>query len=211
MSVEELKESIDKYEKQLGFKSLPDSAKEKIQSKLESAKSELAKLESSAKKEIKKDVEKAEPKKTEKKESEKKTAKKPFPKKSKKAEKKQEPEKKSASKLTMEDCVDVLKKYKQDREKKKKSQKKSRSRSTSTRVASNVVQAIDTAIDSVPASDISANPDVEINKFKRLKKAGEEFLSAFKSVLGDDYSRVDIKKEFEEVDKLINELIKKYK
>lgn len=112
--------------------------------------------------------------------------------------------------LTVEDCEELIKKFKSDRNKSRRSSKKSRSRSTSTRVAANIAQGIETAIDSIPAAEIAESPRAAISKMERLKKAGQEFLESFKAVLGDEYSQIDIKKAMKEVQELIDGLEKKY-
>ena len=112
--------------------------------------------------------------------------------------------------LSVEDCRQVLEEWEKKREKAKKSQKKSNRRSVSTRVAANAVQGVETAVRSVPAEEIAANPDAFVKKVERLKKAAKEFMDAFKAVLGDEYDRTDINEEFADLDKMIKDLIKKY-
>ncbi len=164
-SSEEIKAEIEKLEKKLKNPIIDKSAKETIREKLESVKKELSGIEgkkSNAKKssagEKTKEVE--------------------SPKSSKKSAAKEDEETVviNGKKLSVEDCTQILKEYSTSRKKAKQSKKKSLKRSTATRVAANVVQAIDTAIESVPSLEISENPTREINKFKKLKETGEEFL-----------------------------------
>lgn len=112
--------------------------------------------------------------------------------------------------LSVEDCKEVLEEWEKRRKKAKASQKKSNRRSVSTRVAANAVQGVETAVNSVPAEEIAENPEAFIKKVERLKKAAKEFLDAFKAVLGDEYSSTDINEEFEDLDTLIKDLMKKY-
>jgi len=223
--VSEIKTEIERLDKKLKNPIIDDNAKKAIKAKLDAAKAELKSLESGSEKTVKKDVEsvakkvKAVAKKVEEAPKKKEVAKKPVAKKPVAKKTTTSVAKKESSptvmvngkKLSVEDCKEVLQEWNKSRKKAKSSSKKSRSRSTSTKVSANVVHAIETAIESVPAIEISENPTREINKFKRLVQSGEEFLKAFKAVLGDEYNTIDIKKEFDDVDKLIKSLIKKYK
>jgi DNA repair exonuclease SbcCD ATPase subunit len=212
--VNEVKVDIERLEKKIKNPIIDDNAKKALREKLQKAKSELeslsGKTKATAKKEVKKVAEKVEAvAKTVKKEVVKKASKKTT---TSVAKKESSPTVMvNGKKLSVEDCKEVLQEWNKRRKKAKSSSKKSRSRSTSTKVSANVVHAIETAIESVPAIEISENPTREINKFKRLVQSGEEFLKAFKAVLGDEYNTIDIKKEFDDVDKLIKSLIKKYK
>ncbi len=207
---EEIKSDIEKLEKKLKNPIINESAKESIREKLETVKKELSDTEDKKPKTSKKSSVKSVEDKPEKKSKD--SA--PVKKQDKKAVAKKEDSKTvtiNGKTLSTEDCTEILKEYSTARKKAKKSIKKSRSRSTATRVAANVAHAIETAIKSVPPEEISLHPLRETGKFRRLKETGEEFLKAFKSVIGDEYNTVDIKKEFDDVDKLINNLYKKHK
>ena len=117
---------------------------------------------------------------------------------------------KTISKKDADWCEKLLAAWKEKRKKAKDSTKRSGKRTPMQQVVSNVGHAVAVAIDNTPAADIQQRPTTVINKFERLKKSAENFLKSFKDVLGDDFSNAQIQKEFAEVEKLINQIKKKY-
>ena len=107
-------------------------------------------------------------------------------------------------------CDELLKRFNDRREAAKKSQRKAKTTPVFTKISSDVVDAVEKAINNVDANDIKGDPKINIAKFEVLKTAAENFLKAFKSVLGDDYSTKDSEKEIKELEDLISKLENKY-
>ena len=204
-TIDELKAEIAKKEKVLGNAFLPDPIKNKAKQDIDKLKKELKGLDDESKGEKKEEKKKKAPKTQ-----------------SKKAKKEKAPAKPKAKRtITFEGeeidedeadyCEKLLKAWKTRREKAKKSAKKHRTRSVTSKIATDISQAVEKGVESVPAKEIADNPEKAISKFERLEKAALEFLDAFKSILGDKFKKKDAKKEFGDVEKMITDIKKKFK
>lgn len=151
-----------------------------------------------------------------KKQLEKSGGKSPKPKKSPKEKKVKKPAKpvvtykhkgKSIKELSKLECDELIKEIKARRESAAKSSNKSKSKPVIEKVAGNVAKAVKQAVENVPANEIDK---AEINKFKRIEKAAEAFVTEMKSILGDDFNKKAVKDEFAEITSLIEKLRKKY-
>ncbi len=78
-------------------------------------------------------------------------------------------------------------------------------------ITSKVKDAVSKAMHSVSAESIAKNPKQIIGKFQRLESKAIAFLDAFKDVLGSDFKKSEISKDFGDIDAAIKNLIKKYK
>lgn len=78
-------------------------------------------------------------------------------------------------------------------------------------ITANVKNAVSKAMHSVSAESIAKNPKQIISKFQRLETKAIAFLDAFKDVLGSDFKKSEISKDFGDIDAAIKNLIKKYK
>jgi len=190
-------EAIDKLKKAIASPATPENFKETMRKK-------LAELEG-----VKETVTKVE-----------KVVKKAAKKKKAKGKKQKEPTKyvKGATIVTAKrdgdveepGCDELLKRFNDRREAAKKAQRKAKTTPVFTKISSDVVDAVEKAINNVDASDIKDAPKATINKFEALKTAAENFLKAFKSVLGEDYKAKDSEKEIKELEDLISKLGSKY-
>lgn len=109
------------------------------------------------------------------------------------------------------DCDTLLKQFRARRRKAKEVQAKRKTTPVFRKIASDVVDAVEKAIKNVPAKTIKESPKETIKKFGMLKKSAEQFLSAFRGILGKEYARSEAEKELSELKSLIDKLIKKYK
>jgi hypothetical protein len=109
------------------------------------------------------------------------------------------------------DCDTLLKQFRARRRKAKEVQAKRKTTPVFRKIASDVVDAVEKAIKNVPAKTIKESPKETIKKFGLLKKSAEQFLSAFRGILGKEYARSEAEKELNELKTLIDKLIKKYK
>ncbi len=107
-------------------------------------------------------------------------------------------------------CDELLKRYEERRAASKASQKKAKTTSVFTKIAGDVADAVSKAIKNTSAEDIKDAPKATINKFDTLKTAAENFLKAFKSVLGEDYKASESDPEIKELETLIGKLETKY-
>ncbi len=130
-----------------------------------------------------------------------------------KAKKKQSPvvtykhKGKSIKELSKLECDELIKEVQARRDAAAKSSNKSKSKPVIEKVAGNVAKAVKQAVENVPVKDIDKT---EINKFKRIEKAAEAFVTEMKSILGADFDKESVKDEFAEITKLIEALRKKY-
>jgi len=109
------------------------------------------------------------------------------------------------------DCDTLLSQFRARRKKAKESQAKRKTTPVFRKIASDVVDAVEKAIKNVPAKTIKESPKETIKKFGMLKKSAEQFLSAFRTILGKEYARSEADKELNELKSLIDKLVKKYK
>lgn len=109
------------------------------------------------------------------------------------------------------DCDTLLLQFRARRKKAKESQAKRKTTPVFRKIASDVVDAVEKAIKNVPAKTIKESPKETIKKFGMLKKSAEQFLSAFRTILGKEYARSEADKELNELKSLIDKLVKKYK
>jgi hypothetical protein len=109
------------------------------------------------------------------------------------------------------DCDTLLLQFRARRKKAKESQAKRKTTPVFRKIASDVVDAVEKAIKNVPAKTIKESPKETIKKFGMLKKSAEQFLSAFRTILGKEYARSEADKELSELKSLIDKLVKKYK
>jgi len=107
-------------------------------------------------------------------------------------------------------CENLIKAYEKRKTDRKKSAGKRKTKPVTQRVAANVASAVMKGIKTIPTKDIAKNPAAEIKKMERLEKAGKEFLSAYKDILGDTVTQKEIKEEFDGLDTIIENIKKKF-
>ena len=76
-------------------------------------------------------------------------------------------------------------------------------------ITSKVGDALEMAAKIIPQSKIKKNPKEFLAKFMRLERSAQRFLEDFKSILGNEFKKGDISKEFGEVENTIKKLISK--
>jgi hypothetical protein len=108
------------------------------------------------------------------------------------------------------DCDELLKRWRERRQKAKDMGKKRRTKPVFTKISEGVVSAVEKAIKNVPKADIKAQPVRTVKKFEVLRDAADQFLKAFKSVLGEDYVKTEAEKELADLEGLISSLQEKY-
>ena len=108
------------------------------------------------------------------------------------------------------DCDELLKRWRERRQKAKDMGKKRRTKPVFTKISEGVVSAVEKAIKNVPKADIKAQPVRTVKKFEVLRDAADKFLKAFKSVLGEDYIKTEAEKELSDLEGLISTLQEKY-
>ena len=108
------------------------------------------------------------------------------------------------------DCDTLLKQFRERRRKAKATQRKRKTTPVFRKIASDVIDAVEKAIKNVPAKQIKESPKETIRKFGNLKKSAEQFLKAFKELLGKEYQVSESQKEIAELKMLIDKLINKY-
>lgn len=108
------------------------------------------------------------------------------------------------------DCDTLLKQFRERRRKAKATQRKRKTTPVFRKIASDVIDAVEKAIKNVPAKQIKESPKETIRKFGNLKKSAEQFLKAFKELLGKEYQVSEGQKEIAELKMLIDKLINKY-
>jgi hypothetical protein len=108
------------------------------------------------------------------------------------------------------DCDTLLKQFRARRRKSKEAQKKRKTTPIFRKISVDVVDAVEKAIKNVPAQQIKESPKETIRKFGVLKKLAQDFLNAFKDVLGKEFDKSEAKKELDELTILIDKLNKKY-
>jgi hypothetical protein len=108
------------------------------------------------------------------------------------------------------DCDTLLKQFRARRRKSKEAQKKRKTTPIFRKISVDVVDAVEKAIKNVPAQQIKESPKETIRKFGVLKKLAQDFLNAFKDVLGKEFNKSEAKKELDELTILIDKLNKKY-
>jgi hypothetical protein len=108
------------------------------------------------------------------------------------------------------DCDTLLKQFRARRRKSKEAQKQRKTTPIFRKISVDVVDAVEKAIKNVPAQQIKESPKETIRKFGVLKKLAQDFLNAFKDVLGKEFNKSEAKKELDELTILIDKLNKKY-
>jgi len=108
------------------------------------------------------------------------------------------------------DCDELLKRWTERRAKAKTSNKKRKTKPVFRKIASDVVDSVEKAIKNVPKAEIKEKPKQILKKFDTLRASAEQFLKAFRSVLGDDYKTSDADKELKDLEVLIKGIQKKY-
>jgi len=108
------------------------------------------------------------------------------------------------------DCDELLKRWTERRAKAKTSNKKRKTKPVFRKIASDVVDSVEKAIKNVPKAEIKEKPKQILKKFDTLRASAEQFLKAFRSVLGDDYKTSDSEKELKDLEVLIKGIQKRY-
>lgn len=207
MTAQDIKVKIEKAEKN---KFMTGTLKEKFISKL---KTELVEAEA---KEAKPFAEPASaPTKKEKKASKSAKEKQPAEPKPKKKKAKKEPtvfmfEGKEIKEGDVDYCEKLLAAHQTRREKAKKASKKYRTEPVISKIAGDITDAVVKGAQSVAAANIKKNPTSFKKKVKELESAAKSFITAFKGLLGSDYKKGEIDPEFNQLETLLDKLIKKY-
>jgi hypothetical protein len=108
------------------------------------------------------------------------------------------------------DCDELLKRWTERRAKAKTSNKKRKTKPVFRKIASDVVDSVEKAIKNVPKAEIKEKPKQFLKKFDTLKASAEQFLKAFRSILGDDYKTSDAEKELKDIEVLIKGIQKRF-
>ena len=108
------------------------------------------------------------------------------------------------------DCDTLLTQFRERRRKAKTAQRKRKTTPVFRKISSDVIDAVEKAIKNVPAKQFKESPRETIRKFGNLKKSAEQFLKAFKELLGKEYQVSESQKEIGELKMLIDKLINKY-
>ena len=108
------------------------------------------------------------------------------------------------------DCDELLKRWTERRAKAKTSNKKRKTKPVFRKIASDVVDSVEKAIKNVPKTELKEKPKQILKKFDTLRASAEQFLKAFRGVLGDDYKTSDAEKELKDLEVLIKGIQKKY-
>lgn len=108
------------------------------------------------------------------------------------------------------DCDELLKRWTERRAKAKTSNKKRKTKPVFRKIASDVVDSVEKAIKNVPKAELKEKPKQILKKFDTLRASAEQFLKAFRSVLGDDYKTSDSEKELKDLEVLIKGIQKRY-
>jgi hypothetical protein len=108
------------------------------------------------------------------------------------------------------DCDTLLTQFRERRRKAKTAQRKRKTTPVFRKISSDVIDAVEKAIKNVPAKQFKESPRETIRKFGNLKKSAEQFLKAFKELLGKEYQVTESQKEIGELKMLIDKLINKY-
>ena len=77
-------------------------------------------------------------------------------------------------------------------------------------VGKKVVAAVKEAVETIPDKIVIEQPKKVVTKIERLADAAEEFLAAFKEVLGDKFDKAKIEKEMKPIYILIEDIKEKY-
>jgi hypothetical protein len=105
-------------------------------------------------------------------------------------------------------CNDLIKAFKTRRKTYKAAKKKTKP--VFGIITSKVKDSVIKAIDNTPKKQIEANPKAFLSKAQRLEKSAIRFLEDFKAMLGSDFKKSEISKEFGDVEKAIKKLVSKY-
>jgi hypothetical protein len=210
MTNEEIKNKIADFEKRAQNPNLPASAVAALNKKIAEMKSQLK--EEAVKEEPTKVVGKRGRPKGTTKSAPKKKGKRGRPAKQEKAPEKPKTKYKTEPKAdgSVPDCDELLKRWRERRQKAKDMGKKRRTKPVFTKISEGVVSAVEKAIKNVPKADIKAQPVRTVKKFEVLRDAADQFLKAFKSVLGEDYVKTEAEKELADLEGLISSLQEKY-
>lgn len=205
MSVEsrisKYKADIADLEAGIADSATPAEVKKSLEEALEIAKSDLAALEEKVKEEeqAKKKAAKKEPKKKE-----------PKPKKEKEKIKVGD---KDFDEISPEEALEIWKKR---REQAKASKKKAKTKSIFSKVASNLGNAANKAVQFIPKEDIQENPEKVIKDIEKIEDAIDDALTVIKKVLEKYAERKDLKlsaeakKDLESIENFAKDIKKKY-
>jgi hypothetical protein len=108
-------------------------------------------------------------------------------------------------------CEILAKSIKERRAAIKSAGKKHKAVSISTKIGEDVAHAVEIAIQHVDKEEIKESPKEFIAKFDRLEKAGNEFIKAFRAILGSDYHAKDINEPMEQISQLVDTIKNRYK
>lgn len=201
----EIQDRIDKFKKKLENKSISQDEREFLEEELIDAEKELADFESKPKEDLE----------TPKESKKSKEAKQP--KEDKVVVKKGSPSTKTSfsfddKTITKEDieyCEQLLVFWRKRKEKSKQNPTK-KTKPAFVKIGEKVTSSVKTAIQSV---DFKKAKDVDgaIDKIEVLQEASKKFLNAFKDVLGSEFDSDVVKEEYDSIEKMIDDLVKKYK
>ncbi len=108
-------------------------------------------------------------------------------------------------------CEKVLSAWKKRRKLAKTAASTYRTKSVMRIITEKVADTIEKAVNNVSAEEIKKNPKAFLSKVDKLEKSAVEFLNNFKEVLGVDFDKSEIKKEFDEFEKMIKSKVGSFK
>jgi len=107
-------------------------------------------------------------------------------------------------------CEIIIDQWKARKEAIKKAAGKRKTKSVIQRAAADVADAVSKGIRNIKVEDIKKDPKSAIKKMERLEKAGREFLSSYKDILGEKITQKEIEEEFGGLEKAIKQIEAKY-
>jgi len=107
-------------------------------------------------------------------------------------------------------CEIIIDQWKARKEAIKKAAGKRKTKSVIQRAAADVSDAVSKGIRNIKVEDIKKDPKAAIKKMERLEKAGREFLSSYKDILGEKITQKEIEEEFGGLEKAIKQIEAKY-
>ncbi len=202
MNKTEIQAELDKAKRQLASAekmNFPQAAIDKAKSKIADYESKLA---AADKPESKPEKKAAAPKKEKKAKAKKEKAPKPA-----KVEKTITVKGKVITEKDKDFCDAILSAWNKRVKSARKSSAKSKSRSVSTKIGADVADAVTKGINHAAKSkEFKSNPKSMMIKFKRVNASANHFVSALKSLLGKDFNSSQIKKELDQIDKLVKNI-----
>lgn len=130
--------------------------------------------------------------------------------KAKKAPKKKEVIKIGGVEVKAENCDELIEAVLARREKAKKSGRKTKTKPVFERITVDVVDSVKKAIKTIPEKRFKTETKKTIEAIESLEMSAIAFARSFKRVLGKDYKTSQAEKMFDELDKIIADLKKKY-